>query len=210
MNPIKSAHKIIVVIVAVFLCLIVYFSFLSQSANDVGYEDTTKVSQVQPVIGLETILTVSDVQQALMEAASSGNEAQIEKWQSQILLVAKEAGYAAEELDFLAGAQGVEYLRFRGVRLLFQRDVKQAYRSGEGLGDLFRRYPEAEDWFQQTEQLFVQRDQIIQSIAQTLIDSSQSLSQPQTQQGALSVEEAQRAALQIWRERNGTVTQVSP
>lgn len=202
---IKKSHLVVLFIISILISLFVYFSILSQSAEQSS--QTTVVEISEPSIGLETILTVDDVEQALLSAAQDSDFNLIQTWQSQILLVAKEAGYQEQDIDFLIGQQGAEYLMFRGVRLLFQRDVKQAYRRGESLEGLFRQYPQASDLFEQTEELFFQRDQILQSIAQTLFDADQAQDQAETEMVApISMEQAQRAAMQIWRERNAVDT----
>jgi hypothetical protein len=208
MESTKYSQKIFLVIGFCLIGLIVYFSFLSQSGSDRGEETRFELDQVQPVVALETILTVTDVKQALMEFARTGDNQLIVKWQSQILLVAREAGYPDEELDFLMGHKGIDYLRFRGNRLLFQQAVNKAYRQGDGINNLFRRYPESADLFDQTEQLFIQRDNIIQSIAQTLVTSSHSGSSTHSP-NVLSSEEAYEAAVRIWRDRNAAVTPIS-
>ena len=208
MNPTKYTQKIVVVIGFCLIGLIVYFSFLSQSGSNRVEETRFESDQVQPVIALETILTVTDVKQALMEFARTGDNQLIVKWQSQILLVAREAGYPDEELDFLIGHKGINYLRFRGNRLLFQQAVNKAYRQGNGINNLFRRYPEAADLFDQTDQLFIQRDNIIQSIAQALIASSHEGSSTDSP-NVLSSEAAYKAAVRIWRDRNAAVTPIS-
>lgn len=199
MTPLKKVHAFVLFIAVCLISLFGYLSLLSQSAEDAS--QPAIIQSIEPTIGLETILTVPDVERVLMNSAENNDFNQLEEWQSQIIVVAKEAGYRDQDLEFLTGQNGLDYLKFRGVRLLFQRDVKQAYRRGENLDVIFKQYPQASDLFEQTEQLFIQRDDIIQSLAQTLIDAS--ISQPE---GGLSMDEAQRAAMQIWRERNDVST----
>ena len=193
-----SSSKFVFFIVIVLILLVFYFSFLSRNAEPDSNHSHLNTETVQPVIDLETILATNDVEQALLESAIADSAQGLVNWQDRILDVAFEAGVQEKDVAHLQGQQGIEYLLFRGQRLLFDREVQQAYRSGESAQRVFSRFPQASDLFAQTEQLFAQRDQIIDSIAVTLQQSSKNSSE-----GELTIQQAKRAALQIWRERNG-------
>jgi hypothetical protein len=188
-------------IALIFILIIVYFSVVNKSEDSSEQAIETRQTSTDaasnllpPSISIETILTTSDLQNALLAHAKNPDEEKLMYWQEQILLVAKEAGYTDKDLASLDGEAGRQYLHFRGRRLLYDTMVQNAYRKGDGVESIIAQFPETADLTVKTRELFVQRDALIASIAQTLIQTSS-----ENQGTALSQEQAQLAALRLWR-----------
>ncbi|WP_100641702.1 hypothetical protein [Alteromonas facilis] len=149
----------------------------------------------EPQILLEELFNASDVQAGLLEALTLNDDDLFESWQSRLIDAAISVGYKQQQLHFLEGDKGIDYLRFRASRWAFQREIDEAYSAGEAFEPIAAKYPQAKDLLPAVQALFEARDQTLDSIAEVLIEA-----QKNENDGArLNVQEANAQALALWQ-----------
>lgn len=145
-----------------------------------------------PLLSVETLLTASDVKKGLRIAASNDDKSSLEEWQRTIIDAAIVAGHKRDDLAYLDGERGIDYLRFRGNRFAFNHQVNAAYYNGDPVQPLLEKYPEAMDLHEHASALFDKRDQLINELA-TALQKDASY--------ALNADEAKRKAIRLWQQQ---------
>lgn len=154
-----------------------------------------------PDATIEQLLATTDVRQGLLASLNDNDE--LERWQSRLLDAAEQVGYTESQLTFLEGQRGIDYLQFRAKRLAFDRDMQMALLAGQAFEPIAAMYPEAEDLFEVTQQLFEARNHAIDLATQTLIDASRD----DTGSPTLSYAAANQYALTLWQQRQRSATE---
>ncbi|MBT0587271.1 hypothetical protein [Alteromonas oceanisediminis] len=171
----------------VSLILIIVSLWVIVSNDQSAHRDSAASS---PALPIDTLLSASDVRSALIEAVKNDDAALLRTWQQQLLSAARQIGYTDEQLGFLRGQRGQDYLHFRGARFAFSDDVELAYQRGGPLESIVQRYPQARDLVDDAQKLFTARDQILAQVADELLQEALA------QEGAESVSSAERLALE--------------
>ncbi len=193
-NRLKKQHLILL---GVAVCGAIAIWLLSNGQQHSG----TERAEGLPAVTIEQLIATSDVQQGLLEAENDRDA--LEKWQEQILDAARQVGYNEQQLTFLSGERGLDYLQFRAKRLAFNRDMQAALLAGQAFEPIVANYPEAQDLFAVAQRLFEARNDAIDLATKTLIDASRDESGTPT----LSYAAANQHALQLWQQRQQMTTE---
>ncbi|WP_100658289.1 hypothetical protein [Alteromonas flava] len=151
----------------------------------------------QPALSVETLFAASDVRAGLKEAFEHHDENAFMHWQEQLLTAALQVGYKEEQLRFLSGDRGLEYIKFRAARMLFQEAIEKAYVSGDAFEPIAARYPQAEDLFADVQAMFTARNQTLDGIATALLQAAKD----DPSLGSLTLQQAQQHALELWQQK---------
>ena len=179
------------VLLATIACFVLAATYITLFNNDNEESNFTP-----PQLTIEQLLSASDVQQGILDAVAERDEGALEEWQVRIISAAEQIGYQSQQLAFLEGKRGRDYLRFRAKRAIFQQQVEEAYYNGEAFEPIAGRFPEAADLFDKTQQLFAARNATLEAIAEALVAASRD-----NQEQPLTFAQANAQALLEWQRR---------
>lgn len=187
--------KIVLMIIA---ALLIAWGIMSWIAPDTEQSSTEEMSEaLPPQLSIETLLNAVDVEAGLLTAVQQNNEAALKNWQNSLLSAAHEVGYDTEQLAFLQGRAGIDFLRFKGRRLWYHQEVETALYQGLAFEPIAAKFPESADLHSATQALFEKRNIILDEITKTLLEDAKQ----DTNSVPLSYETASEYALQLWQQQ---------
>ena len=158
----------ILIAIAIIIAIGATFWFTSQNQEETLNEPVAML----PVITREQIITASDLVEGVKQALKQDDEKAIEQWLDRALALAKEAGIAQEDINFIQSDSARDYVIFQAKRSQFNDAVEQAYYELQGIDAIKAAYPQAEDLFASADKLIIERDKIIEEIATELANGN--------------------------------------
>lgn len=131
----------------------------------------TQVSEVNAaLLTLQELLGAADVQQALAQAAKDDDAELLSFWQDALLSAADEVDLAANERALISGKQGLQYLKFQGMKTNYQIAFERAFIEFEDVSKVYADYPAFENLHKRSMALVKQRDELVAKVAAQLKD----------------------------------------
>jgi hypothetical protein len=163
------------------LCVFLIFACSEQKSTlesepnltqtDVNVSSNLGSSSVEPVTALLTLqelLGAYDVKQALAKAAKAEDMQDLKLWQQTLLDAAREVNLASTEMAMIDGAQGLQYLKFQGMKTNYQIAFEQAFLEFGNVGKVYADFPAFENLHKRSMSLVKQRDELVAKVSAQL------------------------------------------
>lgn len=163
MSQIKTILILGVVLLATWLLVL--------SQQDDSPPAVTAANEQQAEITFMDILNTEDLRAGVLQAVRDNDDVALQNWQDKAVEVGLAAELPDEDMVFLAGKRGRDFLVFRAKRTLFYEQFEHYYLTLKDIGPLKKAYPEAQSLFAEADQLVMERDIAIDNIARELAGS---------------------------------------
>lgn len=167
--------KYFLVVTALMLAVwLLHLSNTSVSNSNASNDNDVEKSLVraEPGITFMDILNAADLKAGALAAVKSGDKQALLDWQQKAVEVGLAANLPEQDMKFLAGERGLDFMRFRARRTLFYQDFERYYYGLKDITPLKQAYPEASGLFAKADEMISQRDIAIDDIARELAGSS--------------------------------------
>jgi hypothetical protein len=121
-----------------------------------------------PLLSLSELLNASDVKQALAEAAANNDQETLLMWQENLLDAADEVNVLSKERKLISGAQGLQYLKYQGMKTNYQAAFKRAFIDFEDVDKVYSEYPAFINLHKRSSELVKQRDDLVAKVTEEL------------------------------------------
>jgi len=115
----------------------------------------------EALITMQQLLGTADFRQGIKSAVAKNDIEAIQRWQSDLLAVAKEARMSASDIKTLSGSNGITFLQFHGKRLNYNDEFFNRLLAFEDLQPLFDRFPHFDELHDISKKMQIQRDDLI-------------------------------------------------
>jgi hypothetical protein len=168
-----------------FKHLVVLCAFLISGCTEYSDPDDPRTSEEQvdlyneqlasppetsntPLLTLEEMLGVVDVQQALAQAAADDDAEALVLWQEALLSAADQVDLAPNERSLITGKQGLKYLEFQGMKTNYQAAFERVFLEFEDVSKVYENYPAFKNLHERSMALVKQRDELVAKVASQL------------------------------------------
>ena len=125
-------------------------------------------AHVTPSITYLDILKNPEFKQRLVLAVKSGDDVELKTLQEKAIEIGVAAGLSEQEMALISGQRGLNFMRYRAKREMFEQAFIYRYNNLMDLQPLEHQFPEASDLFHKALETAARRDALIVEIAKTL------------------------------------------